>query len=231
MDIDIDADVFPIEDLELVRGVVEEPTDLEWQVRRVARVLEELDEPRELGRHDRSQPPQVDCNNDALCPGGGLCPQSQVSFGVDAGAAYLIKVADLNTISGGGFLDFNLTFVASGPPNDFCGVATEITTDTFHPPLLDTRPASNDGGPAESCEAGNLGVSNDVWYRYTAPANGTITVDTVGSDYDTVLAVFSGTCNNPVQVACNDNTGGAGAPAMSISAARTASGRMPLMMA
>ena len=61
--------------------------------------------------------------------------------------------------------------------------------------------------PQESCEVGNVGVSNTVWYAFTPCANGAATIDTNGSTYDTVLSVFSGTCTAPVQVACDDDSG------------------------
>jgi hypothetical protein len=46
-----------------------------------------------------------------------------------------------------------------------------------------------------------------VWYQYTAPQDGTIVADTLGSNYDTVLSVYAGSCAalTPVNWACNDN--------------------------
>ncbi len=45
-----------------------------------------------------------------------------------------------------------------------------------------------------------------MWYRFTAPAGGTITVDTFGSSYDTILAAYTGTCGGALtEVACNDD--------------------------
>jgi hypothetical protein len=48
--------------------------------------------------------------------------------------------------------------------------------------------------------------SHSVWYKYTASANGTLTVDTLGSNYDTVLAVWTGVRGNLSLQACNDDT-------------------------
>ena len=47
-----------------------------------------------------------------------------------------------------------------------------------------------------------------VWYRYTAAATGPLVVDTFGSDYDTVLAVWTGSRGSLVSVACNNDSGG-----------------------
>lgn len=46
-----------------------------------------------------------------------------------------------------------------------------------------------------------------AWYRFVAPYSAQVTVDTFYSNYDTVLAVYTGTCgaDNLVQVACNDD--------------------------
>ena len=49
------------------------------------------------------------------------------------------------------------------------------------------------------CEATNIvfddlaGLDNSVWYVWTAPATGTATFDTIGSGFDTVLAVYTTT--------------------------------------
>jgi|GEM_PF-3939263 len=44
-----------------------------------------------------------------------------------------------------------------------------------------------------------------VWYRYIPSQSGTLSADTVGSDYDTVLAVWSGSRGNLTLVECNDD--------------------------
>src|SRR5262249_42227847 len=50
---------------------------------------------------------------------------------------------------------------------------------------------------------------HSVWYRYTAPANGVVSVQTLGSNYDTVVSVSTGTCGGGlVEEACNDEFGG-----------------------
>jgi subtilisin family serine protease len=48
-----------------------------------------------------------------------------------------------------------------------------------------------------------------VWYRWTAPANGTLTVDTSGSDFDTTLAAYTGSSiESLVLIAANDDSSG-----------------------
>ena len=48
-----------------------------------------------------------------------------------------------------------------------------------------------------------------VWWTWTAPASGTVTIDTIGSNFDTLLGVYTGTVvNNLIQVAQDDDSGG-----------------------
>jgi hypothetical protein len=68
--------------------------------------------------------------------------------------------------------------------------------------------ASNRGATKESGErnhAGNAGGAS-VWWGWTAPENGLVTISTQGSDFDTLLAVYTGDAlNSLVLVAENDD--------------------------
>ena len=88
--------------------------------------------------------------------------------------------------------------------NDSCGGEILIAA-TPYSNSQDTSSATSAGDPTPSCVS-NFG--NGVWYRYTAPINGTFTIDTVGSSYDTVLTLFTGGCGSLAEVACNDDGGG-----------------------
>ena len=56
------------------------------------------------------------------------------------------------------------------------------------------------------CAAGG---GPDLWYTFTAPADGDFTVDTcAGTAYNTALELFTGTCAALVSVSCNDDTCG-----------------------
>jgi len=49
-------------------------------------------------------------------------------------------------------------------------------------------------------------ASNTIWYKFTPTSNGTITdVDTIGSSYDSVLSIWTGTTGSFSAVACNDD--------------------------
>ncbi|MBN1681203.1 MAG: S8 family serine peptidase [Anaerolineae bacterium] len=61
-----------------------------------------------------------------------------------------------------------------------------------------------------------------VWYRFSPGAqSGRLSLDTAGSDYDTVLSVYSGTRSDLRQVACNDDDGALLTSALDISAIRS----------
>jgi len=45
-----------------------------------------------------------------------------------------------------------------------------------------------------------------AWYRYTPASDGMLTIDTFGSNYDTLLAVWTGTRGSLVHIGCNDDS-------------------------
>jgi len=49
--------------------------------------------------------------------------------------------------------------------------------------------------------------NNTVWWQYTAARDGVVLVDTFGSSYDTVLAIWTGARGALTAVACNDDAG------------------------
>ncbi len=54
--------------------------------------------------------------------------------------------------------------------------------------------SSNTGGSGENGEPANAGAqpTTTLWWEWTAPASGSVSIDTAGSVYDTVLAVYTG---------------------------------------
>jgi hypothetical protein len=44
-----------------------------------------------------------------------------------------------------------------------------------------------------------------VWYSYTAPTDGSITITTAGSRYDTIIYVFTGSASSPTTISCDDD--------------------------
>jgi hypothetical protein len=88
---------------------------------------------------------------------------------------------------------------AATPQNDNCYYATpieEVASLSF-----DTTDATFDG-------PGLCQYSANIWYHYIATITGEVTIDTCGSQYDTKLAVYSGSNCYPTSsrlLACNDD--------------------------
>ena len=92
------------------------------------------------------------------------------------------------------------------PPHDDC--ADPLPVSTFPETLTQDTSAATTAAddPVLSCGTQDQ-KSHSVWLVLTAPATGTVTADTAGSDYDTALAAFTGACGALTELACNDDYG------------------------
>jgi hypothetical protein len=96
------------------------------------------------------------------------------------------------------------------PNNDFANAATitgssgALSGDNF-----DATPQPGEPDPSLD---NNTNAVSSVWYRWTAPASGLVTMDTLGSDYDTSLGAYTGNNFNALTPAGdnaqNDDIGG-----------------------
>ncbi len=95
-----------------------------------------------------------------------------------------------------------------GPANNACASATAVGNGSFN---FDTTGASTDG-PDEPSACNFFGytqVGNDIWYRYTAPCTGNVTIDLCNSTFDTKVAVYGANCPTTASaIACNDDACG-----------------------
>jgi len=127
-------------------------------------------------------------NNDA---GVGLT-YSSVRFQAVAGTAYYI-VVDGNkspTRSGTIVLNGNGSFLETFPSNNDIASAKNLGSGvTFSESGSVLAATAQNGEPALA----GLPATRSVWFTYTAPASGRLVVDTVGSDFNSVLGVYSGT--------------------------------------
>jgi subtilisin len=78
-----------------------------------------------------------------------------------------------------------------------------------------TAPLAGSNGCAtkEAGEPDHAGIvgGKSVWYDWTAPASGQVTIDTAGSNFDTLLGVYTGgTVNALTEIASNDDDPGGG---------------------
>jgi hypothetical protein len=138
---------------------------------------------------------QVTCNDDGV----GL--QSRVSFAASAGTTYRVQVDGYGTATG------NITLNTNG-----CVPATNNTFACAS--TLGTQAAGSNvgftgegGEPVPAC--GIIPTPNSAWWNWTSPGNGSFTIDTFGSTFDTVLGVYTGAAvNGLTPVTCNDDSGG-----------------------
>ena len=89
------------------------------------------------------------------------------------------------------------------PPNDDFAQPVEISTLPFNHTMATTLATKAADDPV-LCVGFQGGAS--VWYRLVAPASGQLTLNTFNSNYDTVLAVFTGSRGALTRRACNDDT-------------------------
>jgi len=95
-----------------------------------------------------------------------------------------------------------LTITAKAPANDNFAAAAAVTGASF------TATGTNVGATKETGEptiAGNAG-GKSVWYVWVAPASGKVSLNTTGSNFDTLLGVCTGsTVKGLTAVAGNDD--------------------------
>lgn len=84
------------------------------------------------------------------------------------------------------------------PVNSSCSYTSGTTSGA-------TQQTNANNGGTPSC--GSMG--EDVWYSFTAPASGNVTITTqAGSISDGVMAVYSGTCGAWTEIGCSDDDNG-----------------------
>jgi len=129
---------------------------------------------------------KVAANNDA---GVGI-PTSVLSFSMEAGTTYYIAIDGNRGATGAYVLTATGSPISQAPANDMADFPTNLGNGASF-----NQSGSILGSTAQSGEPALAGLpaTRSVWFKYTAPANGRLVVDTVGSDFNSVLGVYSGT--------------------------------------
>ena len=125
---------------------------------------------------------------------------SQVTFQAVAGTVYRIAVDGKSGASGNLTITGSLSGVTVG--NDAFASAIACAGTSF------TVTGSNVGATKEAGEPSHAGQSGgkSVWWTWTAPASGKLTLATAGSNFDTLLAVYTGDAVSALRgVASNDD--------------------------
>lgn len=134
--------------------------------------------------------------------GGNLT--SKVALTVTAGTTYRIAIDGYGGASGATKLNWSLT-ASGGPANDMFANAQVISSASGTSAGSNTAATKETGEPNH---AGNTG-GKSIWYSWTAPAAGAVTIDTIGSSFDTLLGIYTGTSVAALNVvASNDDAAG-----------------------
>jgi thermitase len=126
-------------------------------------------------------------------------------------AATDLGVAGYDTSYGYGLVNAYYGLKVFSPSNNDCSSARVIDAN----PYADSVATHYATATRLEPQAGCVGAEScSVFYSFTAPNTGVISLDTLGSDYDTVLSVYDG-CGlyisiwdlyfGPNQIACNDD--------------------------
>jgi subtilisin len=129
---------------------------------------------------------------------------SKVSFDVTQGATYRIAVAGYSNNSEG---PFTLYARYLPPANNDLANALTVNGSVFSQKGSTVAATRQGGEPDHLPENANTLGEHSVWYAWTAPSSGKVTLDTCASSFDTVLAVYSGgsAFDNLSPVASNDD--------------------------
>ena len=94
--------------------------------------------------------------------------------------------------------------------NDSCSSPRVVSSLPFSEEL-DTTPATSAANDPASCSGSADSAS--VWYTFTPGSDTVLGIDTSGSDFNTVMSVYTGTCGVLAHVACSDDFGSSINPA------------------
>jgi hypothetical protein len=158
----------------------------------------------------------VASGDDGVVRRGCQSSDSEAEFTAIAGTTYRIAVDGK-----GGSTGRTQLIVEGAAPNDDFGKAQPLGgTLPAQWQLASNRFATKQLG--EPDHAGGAGGSS-VWFKWTAPRSGTVSVDTCDSGFDTLLAVYTGAkLGSLSEVASNDEGGGSCAPRSKLSFAAVA---------
>ena len=109
--------------------------------------------------------------------------------GLTNGTVYAFRVAAVNSAGQSPYSSAAQATPAAGLSNDDFQDATTISGVAPTASGSTSTATRQTGEPAH----GGTGGAASIWYRWTAPANGTLVVTTQGSSFDTLLGVYTGT--------------------------------------
>lgn len=140
----------------------------------------------------------VKCDDD-----GGSGYTSKVDVTLYAGTTYYIEVMRYGSATAG-TLDLNFSYT-----NDHFNHATTFSSTTFTDTMTTSGATVAGDDPYLSAACGISGQGKvTVWYKYTPGTNTAISLDTFNTNYDTFIAIWTGSQGSLSPVVCNDDYGG-----------------------
>ncbi len=139
--------------------------------------------------------------------GGGGTTDEDETFAVTAGVTYYIRVYDadrqMDCAGGGRNQDFVYCINEAGtpPPNDLCANAIDLPCGTYE--IDGTTAWTTSVAHGTGCVMSTYGV----WYKFTGDGNDNLIWVSPDANYDTEIAITTGTCGSLTNVACADNPG------------------------
>ncbi|MGB7539364.1 MAG: PA14 domain-containing protein [Anaerolineales bacterium] len=140
---------------------------------------------------------------------------SSSSAGISGDGTTIAFLSDASNLVAGDSLGLSDIFLTervapAAPPvnDDFASAfsAASFPYSNTESTLLATRDIAGD--PLLSCGGSPSQHYNSVWYTIQPSVNTRLDLSTAGSDYDTVMAVWTGAPGSLTEVACNDDTVG-----------------------
>ena len=129
-------------------------------------------------------------------------------FNATAGTTYYILVGRTSSypVSLNTFFTFSLSLPVT---NDLPTTAKTVAGNPYIDTVDMRGSINNTGEPSDTC-FGGTGVNGSVWYKYTPNVTRPVQAHTVGSNFDSVLAVYTGTPGSLTQLVCADGGGPSG---------------------
>lgn len=113
-----------------------------------------------------------------------------------AGQTYWVQIAGTFSTVEGAVSPQIVTKTQNSPPNDLC--ATAILLAPGADCVSGTTQYAAESGLKPACVPQ---IGPDVWYRFVAPASGSVRIQT-GADFQHILAIWTGGCNQLENIAC-----------------------------
>jgi hypothetical protein len=136
---------------------------------------------------------------------GPSAATSATVTGLANGVGYEFRVAAKNAVGRGPFSTPAAATPGLGPTNDMFAAATVISGASGQATGTNVGATLEAGEPTHHSQA-----SESVWWQWSAPTSGTVTIDTFGSSFDTVLSVYTGSTVGALTAVAWDDDSGAG---------------------